>query len=190
MRAGTKALVASSLLLVCLAVYAAQTASQQEAATALASDFDFLEGKWDITYNSKAPGIPPNIRGTWIGSKQAEGRVLYDEFRLFGPNGNTIVLGLTYRVFDHVKNRWDIRYVGVLTPSPDGSVKQTANWAELTAWREGSMIRVDQKGSGSQLRITYYDIATDHFRWKADVSTDGGKTWNQDQIRIDAKRAQ
>ena len=39
------------------------------------------------------------------------------------------------------------------------------------------------------LRITYYDIAKDRFRWKADVSNDGGKTWTADQIRIEAKRA-
>jgi hypothetical protein len=37
--------------------------------------------------------------------------------------------------------------------------------------------------------IVYYDIAKDHFRWKADVSIDGGKTWFADQIRIEATRA-
>ena len=64
-----------------------------------------------------------------------------------------------------------------------------AQWAEFTAWPEGSTLRVDQHGPRSSLRITYYDIAKDHFRWKADVSQDGGKTWNAEQIRIEAKRA-
>ena len=66
---------------------------------------------------------------------------------------------------------------------------RTANWAELAAWREGSTIRVDQKGGSFWLRITYSDIAKDHFHWKADVSSDGGKTWTADQIRIEARRA-
>ena len=64
-----------------------------------------------------------------------------------------------------------------------------ANPDELTAWREGSTIRVDQHGGQSWLRITYSDIGKDSFRWKADVSNDGGKTWTADQIRIEAKRA-
>jgi hypothetical protein len=50
-------------------------------------------------------------------------------------------------------------------------------------------MRVDQTASEYLLRITYSDIARDHFRWKADVSSDGGKTWRAHQIRIEAKRA-
>jgi hypothetical protein len=156
---------------------------------ASATDFDFLEGKWTVVYNNAQPGIPPNIPGTWTATKQAEGRVLYDEFRLLGGNGETVFLGTTYRVFDDVRQKWDMRYVGLLTPGNDGIPHQTAQWAELTAWREGSTIRVDQTGGEYLLRITYSDIAKDHFHWKADVSTDAGKTWKADQIRIEAKRA-
>lgn len=47
---------------------------------ASATDFDFLEGKWDVVYNNSQPGIPPNIPGSWVATKQADGRVLYDEF--------------------------------------------------------------------------------------------------------------
>ena len=156
---------------------------------ASATDFDFLEGKWTVVYNNAQPGIPPNIPGTWTATKQAEGRVLYDEFRLLGGNGETVFLGTTYRVFDDVRQKWDMRYVGLLTPGNDGIPHKTAQWAELTAWREGSTIRVDQTGGEYLLRITYSDIAKDHFHWKADVSTDGGKSWKADQIRIEAKRA-
>jgi tetratricopeptide (TPR) repeat protein len=156
---------------------------------ASASDFDFLEGKWEIVYNNTQPGIPPNIPGSWVATKQTDGRVLYDEFRLLGPQKETVFLCATFRVFDHVRQKWDMRYVGLTIPGPGEGERQVANWAELTAWREGSTIRVDQKGGESWLRITYSDIAKDHFRWKADVSNDGGKTWKADQIRIEAKRA-
>lgn len=156
---------------------------------ASATDFDFLEGKWTVVYNNAQPGIPPDIPGSWTATKQAEGRVLYDEFRLLGGNGETVFLGTTYRVFDDVRQKWDMRYVGLLTPGSDGIPHKTAQWADLTAWREGSTIRVDQTAGEYLLRITYSDIAKDHFRWKADLSTDGGKTWKADQIRIEAKRA-
>ena len=154
------------------------------------TDFDFLEGTWQVVYNNNTPTIPPDVRGTWTAVRQADGRVLYDEFRLFGPQNETVVLGLTYRVYDRAKERWDMRYVGVIAPGPDGRTPQhTANWSDLTAWREGSQIRVDQEGSSSMLRITYYDIRKDRFSWKADLSTDGGQTWSRDHIRIEARRA-
>lgn len=153
------------------------------------TDFDFLEGRWTIVYNNTQPGIPPNVRGTWTATKQADGRVLYDEFRLFGPNGETVALGATYRVFDQVRQRWDMRYVGLVASGPDGTPRFPAQWAELTAWREGATVRVDQRGRQASLRITYYDITADHFSWKADVSTDGGHTWKPEQIRIEARRA-
>ena len=69
-----------------------------------------------------------------------------------------------------------------------GAPQRLAQWAEFTAWREGSVLRVDQQGRRGSLRITYYDIGKEHFRWKADVSIDGGKTWKADQIRIEASR--
>ncbi len=167
----------------------AMAASVNPAKSASATDFDFLEGKWDVVYNNSQPGIPPNIPGSWVGRKETDGRVLYDEFRLFGPNRETVFLCATFRLFDHVHQKWDMRYVGLTNPGAGEGERRGANWAELTAWREGSTMRVDQHNGDYLLRITYYDIAKDHFRWKADVSQDGGKTWNAEQIRIEAKRA-
>jgi len=37
-------------------------------------------------------------------------------------------------------------------------------------------------------RIRYYDIGTDHFSWRADVSKDDGKTWQTDFLTIEASR--
>lgn len=153
------------------------------------TDFDFLEGSWTVVYNNSQRGIPPNVPGTWIGRKESDGRVLFDEFRLQGPDGRTATLGATYRVFDHVRSRWDMRYVGLIVVTPDGATTQPAQWAELTAWREGNTMRVDQRGRSRMLRITYYNISRNRFSWKADVSTDGGQTWVRDQIRIEATRS-
>ena len=165
-----------------------QTAATGPKPAAGPGDFDFLEGKWDIVYNNSAPGIPPNLKGTWTATKQADGRVLYDEFRILGSKGETLSLGASYRVFDHARKQWDCRYVQLILPGEDAPQK-LANWATFTAWPEGKTLRVDQHGERGALRITYYDIGKDHFRWKADASSDGGKTWRADAIRIEATRA-
>ena len=178
-----------------LAVLAAALATGQTPAPAPATkspagpnDFDFLEGKWNIVYNNSAPGVPPDLKGTWTATKQADGRVLYDEFRIFGPDNKTASLGASYRIFDHVRKKWDCRYVQLIFPGDDGP-RMPANWATFTAWPEGSTLRVDQSNERNSLRITYYDIGKDHFRWKADASNDGGKTWKTDAIKIEATRA-
>ena len=168
---------------------AGQTTPPASRAPVGPGDFDFLEGRWNIVYNNAQPGIPPNLKGTWTATKQADGRVLYDEFRILGPNGDTVSLGASYRVFDHVRKQWDCRYVQLILPGDDGP-RKLANWATFTAWPEGKTLRVvDQHGDRGALRITYYDIGKDHFRWKADASPDGGKTWRADAIRIEATRA-
>jgi hypothetical protein len=184
----TRYLVICYLALTTVARLGGQSSADSARAAARPGDFDFLEGKWTIVYNNAQPGIPPDLRGTWTATKQADGRVLYDEFRILGPKGETVSLGASYRVFDHVRKQWDCRYVQLILPGDEGP-QQLAQWAEFTAWPEGSTLRVDQKSSRGSLRITYYDIAKDHFRWKADVSTDSGKTWKADQIRIEARRA-
>jgi hypothetical protein len=38
-------------------------------------------------------------------------------------------------------------------------------------------------------RIRYYDITAEHFLWRADASSDGGKTWTRDFWKIEARRA-
>lgn len=170
---------------------AVRAAGQPAAATPKSAagpgDFDFLEGQWTIVYNNAQPGIPPNLKGTWTATKQADGRVLYDEFRILGPKGETASLGASYRVFDYVRKQWDCRYVQLILPGEEP--QRLAGWASFTAWPEGKTLRVDQHSDRSSLRITYYDIAKDRFRWKADVSTDGGKTWRPEAIRIEATRA-
>ncbi len=169
---------------------AASVASVAPAAQAASpTDFDFLEGKWDVVYNIAIPDVPPDIPGRWVGKKEADGRVFSDEFRLLGPKGETVYLCTTYRVFDYVRKEWDIRFVSLTIPGPGEGERRVAHWAELKAWREGSTLRVDQKSDQGWLRITYFDIAKDSFRWKADASDDGGKTWKADQIRILARRA-
>jgi hypothetical protein len=37
-------------------------------------------------------------------------------------------------------------------------------------------------------RIRYYNIAPDRFSWASDLSKDGGRTWEKDNLQIEARR--
>jgi hypothetical protein len=62
-----------------------------------------------------------------------------------------------------------------------------------TAQRVGDEMHIEQRfgvagGTPNTLRIRYDGIKPDRFSWAADQSTDGGKTWTKDFIRIEARR--
>jgi hypothetical protein len=43
-------------------------------------------------------------------------------------------------------------------------------------------------GNPTTMRIRYYKIRPNSFSWAGDQSSDNGKTWVKDQLRIEAKR--
>jgi len=52
--------------------------------------------------------------------------------------------------------------------------------------------QVEAIGTGEKAlitRIRYYAVTPDHFLWRADGSSDGGKTWIRDFWKIEANRA-
>jgi hypothetical protein len=62
-----------------------------------------------------------------------------------------------------------------------------------TAQRVGQEMHIEQKfgvagGDPTIMRIRYYNIQANTFSWAVDQSTDNGKTWVKDQLRIEAKR--
>ena len=62
-----------------------------------------------------------------------------------------------------------------------------------TARLVGSEMHLEQRFGAmspqpSLWRIRYYDIQADRFSWTADRSTDEGRTWVKDYLRIEARR--
>ena len=154
--------------------------------TATPTDFDFLDGKWTIRFQSRrsATAFNPAVAGTWSAHRTHDGLVIEDEFSLINARDGSRSLTLTYRVYNTARKTWEIAGV---------SAKQGSPWAPGVSWSDGRDRYVVQTyGTGEKAlitRIRYYDVTPDHFLWRADGSTDGGKTWMRDFWKIEANRA-
>jgi len=143
-------------------------------------DFDYLLGDWAFTSVSREFGTG---RGYWSAVRLAEGAQILDEYRVVGDSGQTYYVSSTLRAYNAVLDQWE------LVSAESGTGLQNVG----TAHRIGAEMHIEQKfgvmsPNPSIWRIRYYDIRPDRFSWTGDRSTDGGKTWVTDFLRIEARR--
>jgi len=143
------------------------------------SDFDYLLGDWEFTADNKQYG---KSNGRWSAVRLATGQIL-DEYRLVDDKGATFYVTATIRNYDVIHDRWEL--IGM----DDRNGLQDFG----TAQRVGQEMHIEQKfgvagGNPTTMRIRYYNIQANSFSWAGDQSTDNGKTWVKDQLRIEAKR--
>src|SRR4051812_33495206 len=130
--------------------------------TSTPTDFDFLDGKWNIRFQSrKSPTeFAPASAGTWSAHRSHEGRVIEDEFSLVNPKTGTRSLTLTYRLYNPARKTWEIA---------GASVSQGSPWAPGVSWSDGrDRFIVQTYGTGENAfitRIRYYAVTADHFLW-------------------------
>lgn len=144
------------------------------------ADFDYLLGDWEFTAVSRQYG---SMRGFWSAFRLAEGAEILDEYRVVGDSGETYYVTNTLRAYNASLERWE------LVSTEGGTGLQNVG----TARRVGTEMRIEQTfGAGtpgeSHWRIRYYDIRSDRFSWAGDRSTDNGRTWVTDWLRIEARR--
>ena len=143
-------------------------------------DFDYLLGDWEFTSVSREFGTG---RGYWSAVRLAEGAQILDEYRVVGDSGQTYYVSSTLRAYNAVLDQWE------LVSAESGTGLQNVG----TAHRIGAEMHIEQKfgvvsPNPSIWRIRYYDIRPDRFSWTGDRSTDGGKTWVTEFLRIEARR--
>lgn len=154
--------------------------------TSTPTDFDFLDGKWNIRFQQRksTTEFSPARAGTWSAHRTHDGLVIEDEFSLINPADGSRSLTLTYRVYNKARKTWEIAGV---------AAKQGGAWAPGVSWSDGrDRFVVQTYGTGENAfitRIRYYAVTADHFLWRADGSSDGGKTWIKDYWKIEANRA-
>ncbi len=143
-------------------------------------DFDYLLGDWEFTAVSRQYG---NFRGFWSAFRLAEGAHILDEYRVVGDSGETYYVTNTLRAYNANLGQWE------LVSTEGGAGLQNMG----TGRRVGAEVHIEQQfGVGSpepsRWRIRYYNIRPDRFSWAGDRSTDNGRTWVTDWLRIEARR--
>ncbi|HXW05344.1 MAG TPA: hypothetical protein VD833_08935 [Vicinamibacterales bacterium] len=142
-------------------------------------DFDYLLGDWEFTADSKEYG---SFRGYWSAVRLDEGQIL-DEYRIVGDKGETYYVTTTLRNYNRAMGRWELIGADAGTGLQDFG----------TGRKVGDEIHIEQKfgvtsDTPSVWRIRYHDIRADAFSWTADRSDDGGRTWERDFQKIEARR--
>src|SRR5262249_54141208 len=79
------------------------------------SRFAFLIGRWrcEATVRS-ANGEWQTLYATWLGRFILDGYAIADEYRMTGPTGKLIVLGMNLRTYDATKQSWNMKWLNAL----------------------------------------------------------------------------
>jgi hypothetical protein len=154
-----------------------------------ATQFDFLVGQWEATIRVPASGLAqrlhgtPKLVGTWKAWRALDGWGLDDELRIMDGSGNPLSLARSVRVFDATAGKWAQSTLDVYR------ARFTTGTAE---WRGDAMHvtggGTDPEGRPYVSRTRFYDISAAGFKMQQDRSTDGGRTWTEGTLRLEAKR--
>jgi len=126
------------------------------------------------------------FQATWLGRFMLDGYAIADEYRMTGPSGELIVLGINLRAYDAAKQTWNIKWLSALT----------GTWVDLGPEELGG-VRFDGQSiiygfkepvaAHAYTRATYTNISKTHFTWRGEKS-DEGKTWSEFMV-VEAYRS-
>lgn len=147
--------------------------------------FSFLIGTWEGKAKSKlADGKVVEVAVTWIGRYILNGTAIADEAHSIAPDGKP-VLGITLRQYDTAGKTWVVEFLNV---SYSFLRKQVNSRAGSVTVR-GRTVTVASESPGWAGRERYEVIDREHWRYRLDTSSDGGKNWNEGQLEVAFQRA-
>lgn len=181
------------LLTLAVAPAAAQnhggTTRGSTAAPKEAEQFAFLVGQWEVKVLPKVSSLAarihgvPSLLGSWKGWRALDGYGIEDELRIVDGSGNPSAFSHTVRFYDATQRRWaqsslDV-YRGQFTTA-------TAVWSngEMQLRSTGR----DAEGKAYVQKARFHAITPTSFKYEADRSTDGEKTWERGVLRMEARR--
>jgi hypothetical protein len=157
-------------------------------APAAASQYNFLVGQWELEVHPLVTGLArihgtPKFIGTWKAWRAFDGWGIEDEMKISDGSGNPRTFTHAMRVYDANAQRWTVSSLDVYNQK---FATATAKWTgtEINQTSSGT----DAEGKPYMSRTRVYDIRPNSFKWQQDRSTDGGRTWTEGTLRIEAKR--
>lgn len=151
------------------------------------SRFAFLIGSWKCEAKLlSADGTWRTFKAAWLGRYVLDGYAIADEYRMFSPSGELIVLGMNLRSYDISKRAWNIRWLNGLA----------GDWTDLASQELGGL-KIDghsityafhEPVAGHlYTRAIYTTHSTTHFTWRGQKSDDA-KIWSEFMV-VEADRS-
>lgn len=154
-----------------------------------ASQYDFLVGQWELDVRPKASGLAarihgvPKLHGSLRAWRALDGWGIEDELRVVDESGNPQALSHFVRIYDPAAKQWVISAVDVYRQRMSQSFAQW-DGTTMTSVGEGK----DGDGRSYQTRTRISRITATSFRSQQDRSYDGGRSWDEALLVIDARR--
>jgi hypothetical protein len=154
-----------------------------------ATQFDFLVGQWALTVTPKVSSLAarihgaPKLLGTWKAWRAFDGFGIEDELRIVDRSGNPSSLSHAMRVYNGAERRWEVTAVDVYRARPSAATAVAQNGEVVQSGRG-----VDSEGKEYLTRTRFFGITPTAFRYQQDRSSDGGRTWDDGVLKIEAKR--
>ena len=141
--------------------------------------YGWLIGAWDVeVYDRLADGLIRRARGEWHFDWVLEGRAIQDVFIVprhaerrrddLGLAGNRY--GTSLRVLNPADGTWRIDWSNPVTQARNSMIGRKVG-SEIV--QDG----LDNDAGGARYRWVFSEMTPNAFRWRAETSTDGGRSW-------------
>ena len=146
--------------------------------------FSFLIGKWQGTGKTRLPdGKVVEFGGvSWIGRYILDGTAIADEGHAAYPDGKP-GLGVTFRQYDAARKTWIVEHLNV----SESFLRKQVHGGSGSVEVDGRVVRVVTEGS-TRSREHYIVVDQDNWTYRMDLSTDGGRSWNEGQVEMTFRR--
>ena len=148
--------------------------------------FSFLVGKWQGTGKTRLPdGKVAEFSGvSWIGRYILDGTAIADELHAAYPDGRPF-LGVSLRQYDANRKTWIVEHLNV----SESFLRKQVNGRSGSVEVVGEDVRVVTEGPTTS-REHYQVVDQDHWVYRMDLSTDGGRSWDEGQIEMTFRRSE
>jgi hypothetical protein len=149
--------------------------------------FSFLVGKWKgIAKVRLENGDYRSDDVVWIGRYVLDGMAIADEGYFVAPGGALTLGGYTIRFFDPRSRSWTIDFVNVAS----SFVRRQVNPRTGSVQLDGTSVVVSAEDDTAMIREYYQLSSKDSFVYRADLSRDGGKSWDTGSYEMTMTRVE